>query len=467
MAYTKIHPIKTTVDKAIDYVTNSQKTDEKLLVSSFACTEQTAYMEFEITRNKFKYTGENLAYHCIQSFKPDEVTPEQAHMIGIQTADELLKGKYEYVISTHVDRGHIHNHIIICGVNFESGLSFGTEHDRKNNPAWKQLRKISDDICLENKLSVISMPEKGYGKCYYEWLQEQRDNSYKGKLKRAVDDCILSAESYDDFLKKMQTEKKYEYKIRGNSLSFRAEEQERFTRCSRKNFGWYYEPEQIKKRIERQIKKRSAKLTENNGFIEVNDNNSVGLNRWAALKNMQEASRALNLLSDYGIGSAEELEEKISEQYDRKFDLVQQLNGYEKTIREQRELLKMLNAYWETKEVHDKFIELKEKSKADSTALRINNFKSEHHRELTTFNSAKEWLRERYTGTSLPNRSVLEMKITEEESKRETLLQEYHDIKKSLKTLENAKEKMEKYFEIEQKEQKKLRENWNKYLIKC
>ncbi|MDE5859884.1 MAG: relaxase/mobilization nuclease domain-containing protein [Oscillospiraceae bacterium] len=70
-----------------------------------------------------------------------------------------MKGKYEYVISTHTDRGHIHNHIIICGVNFENGLSFGTEHDRKNNPAWKQLRKISDDICLENKLSVIAMPE--------------------------------------------------------------------------------------------------------------------------------------------------------------------------------------------------------------------------------------------------------------------------------------------------------------------
>lgn len=445
MAYTKIHSIKCTVDKAISYITNPEKTDGKILVSSFACSEPTAHLEFEKTRTKFNYLGKNLAYHCIQSFSPDEVTPEQAHQIGIQTADELLKGKYEYVISTHTDRGHIHNHIIICGVNFENGLSFGTEHDRKSNPAWKQLRKISDDICLENKLSVISMPEKGYGKCYYEWLQEQHSNSYKGKLKNAIDQCIMTADSFDDFLAKMKNDMKYEYKIRGSSLSFRAEEQERFTRCSRKSFGWYYEPEQIKKRIDRQIRKRSAKLTKETGFYQIHDENAVGLNRWAALKNMQEASRLLNMLSDYGVGSIEQLEEKISEQYDRKFDMIKELNGYEASIKGQRELLKMLNTYWENKSVHDEFLKSGAKEK----------FKHEHSRELAIYSTAKEWLREKYTGSSLPNRAVLEMKITEEESQRETLLEKYHDLKKSLESLETAKEKFDKYLEMQQHERDK------------
>lgn len=449
MAYTKIHPIKTTLDKAISYIVNPEKTDDNLLVSTFACSEQTAYLEFAKTRERHKFKGENLAFHCIQSFKPDEVTPEQAHKIGIQTADEFLKGKYEYVISTHLDRGHLHNHIIICGVNFENGLAFGTEHDRKNNPAWKQLRKISDDICLENKLSVISMPEKGYGKCYYEWLQEQRDNSYKGKLKRAIDDCILSAESYDDFLKKMQTEKKYEYKIRGNSLSFRAEGQERFTRCSRKRLGWYYEPEQIEKRIARQLRKRTDKLVKDNGFYHSNDENAVGLNRWAALKNMQEASKILNVLSDYGIGSVPQLEEKISEQYDRRFDVVKGLNDYEKEIRSQRELLKMLQTYWNTKAVHDDYLKCSDKEK----------FKREHSRDLSIFQSSKEWLKERYTGTSLPNRSVLEMQISENESKRELLLDEYNSLKKSLKTLENLHEKIETYLDVERSEQQRKKAN--------
>lgn len=445
MAYTKIHPIKSTVEKAIAYITNPEKTDEKILVSSFACSEQTAFLEFEKTRNKHHYSGKNLAYHCIQSFKPDEVTPEQAHRIGIQTADELLKGKYEYVISTHIDRGHIHNHLIICGVNFENGLSFGTEHDRKNNPAWKQLRKISDDICIENKLSVIEMPEKGYGKCYYEWLQDMKKNSYKSKLKNAIDSCVMTSENFDDFLNRMQNEMNYEYKIRGHSLSFRAEEQERFTRCSRKSLGWYYDPEQIKKRIDRQVKKRTATISKDTGFYQINDDKAVGLNRWAALKNMQEASRLLNFLSDYGVGSVEQLDEKISDMYDQRFDVVQKLNDYESSIIEQRELLKMLNTYWKMKAVHDEFLRSSSKEK----------FKREHSKELSIFNSSKEWLREKYTGTTLPNRAVLEMKITEEETQREALLENYHDIKNSLNSLETAKGKIERYFELERDERKK------------
>ena len=444
MAVTKIHEIRCTVDKAIDYISNPDKTDKQLLFSAFACNELTADIEFESTRNKFNYASNCLAYHCIQSFKPGEVTPEQAHKIGKQTADELLQGKYEYVIATHINRGHIHNHIIINGCNFINGLSFGYEHNRKYNPAWKQLRKISDDICLENKLSVIALPEKGYGKCYYEWQQEQHDNSYKAKLKRAIDECILTAESFDDFLKKMQ-KKNYEYKFRGKTLSFRAEGQERFTRCIRKRLGWYYEPEQIEKRIDRQLRKRTAKITKENGFFRSNDENAVGLNRWTALKNMQEASKLLNMLSDYGVGSVEQLEEKISDRYDKRFDIVQALNDNENKIRSQRELLKMLHTYWDTKPVHDEYLRCEKKEK----------FIKEHSRKLAIFDTSKEWLKEKFTGKTLPNRSVLEVKIAETESKREALLEEYHSIKKDLKSLETAHEKIETYLSISQEQERR------------
>lgn len=445
MAYTKIHPIKTTPDLAIAYILNPEKTENTLLVSSFACTAQTASMEFMYTRNLHKATGENLAYHCIQSFKPDEVTPEQAHMIGVQTADELLKGKYEYVVATHVDRGHLHNHIIINGVNFESGLSFGTEHDRKNNPAWKQIRKISDEICIENSLSVIELPEKGYGKCYYEWLRDKQNSSYKSKLKTAIDKCIMTADSFDDFLLKMHNDMKYEYKVRGNSVSFRAEEQERFTRCSRKNFGWYYEPEQIKKRIERQVRKRSAKVINDSGFYHVNDENSVGLNRWAALKNMQEASRILNVLADFGVDSVEELEDKISEKFDKRFDTVDEIKRLEKEIAEQRELLKMLNTYWSTKPIHDEYL----------NAGNSRRFEKEHSKELSVYNASKEWLKKKFKGKSLPNRSVLELKISENESRYNELLEKYHSLKKEINSLNDIREKIDKYFEIEEQEQQK------------
>lgn len=108
--------------------------------------------------------------------------------------------------------------------------------------------------------------------------------------------------------------------------------------------------------------------------------------------------------------------------YDQRFDVVQKLNDYESSIIEQRELLKMLNTYWEMKAVHDEFLRSSSKEK----------FKREHSNDLSIFNSSKEWLREKYTGTTLPNRAVLEMKITEEETQREALLENYHDIKNHL-----------------------------------
>lgn len=444
MAYTKIHPIRSTPELAIAYILNPNKTEDMLHASAFACSVRTAAFEFEMTRNEKNSGCQNLAYHFIQSFNGGEVTPEQAHRIGIQTADELLKGKYEYVIATHTDKSNVHNHIIINGVSFESGLTFSTEHDQFKNPAWKQLRKISDDVCLENSLSVIELPEKGYGKCYYEWLKDKQNNSYKSKLKQAIDQCIMTAGSFEDFLEKMQNDMNYEYKLRGNSLSFRAKEQERFTRCSRKNFGWYYEPEQLRKRIERQVRKRSGKVIMDNGFYRVNDENAVGLKHWAALKNMQEASRQLNILSDYGIGSIEELEETISEKFDRRFDTVDELNSLEREIKSQRELLKMLNTYWSMREVHNDFLKSDDRKK----------FEKEHKRELDIYASSRKWLKENVDGNVLPNRSVLEVKISEKESRYETLLDEYHRIKKDLNTLNNVREKVDTYLKMQQEQDK-------------
>ena len=122
MAYIKIFPIKVTDKKALDYITNPDKTDEKLLVSSFGCSPETADLEFAMTRESAKKNGmdkgNNLAFHLIQSFKPGEVDAETAHRLGQQFADEVLKGKYEYVISTHVDKNHIHNHIIFNAASF-------------------------------------------------------------------------------------------------------------------------------------------------------------------------------------------------------------------------------------------------------------------------------------------------------------------------------------------------------------
>ena len=195
MAYIKIFPIKITDKKALDYITNPDKTDEKLLVSSFGCSTETADLEFDMTREMAKKNGmdkgNNLAFHLIQSFKPGEVDAETAHRLGQQFADEVLKGKYEYVISTHVDKNHIHNHIIFNAASF-------VDHHKyvSNKRSYHKICRISNRICLENGLAT-SMPAEEKGKSYKENMEYHRGTSWKAKLRVAVDKAIWSSVNYD------------------------------------------------------------------------------------------------------------------------------------------------------------------------------------------------------------------------------------------------------------------------------
>ena len=119
MAYTKIHAIKATVDKAIEYICNPDKTDDNIFVSAFACSPETAAIDFKYTLDHCRESSLNQAYHLIQAFSPGEVSFEEAHRIGKELADRLLQGKYSYVVTTHIDKGHVHNHIICAPIRGE------------------------------------------------------------------------------------------------------------------------------------------------------------------------------------------------------------------------------------------------------------------------------------------------------------------------------------------------------------
>ena len=224
MAITKIKPIRGTVNKAIAYITDPQKTDDALLVSSFGCAaSDAAAKEFEWTRNLAAQRGMQIpkviARHLIQSFDIGEVSPEQAHEIGKQFADEWLKGKYEYVIATHIDKGHCHNHIIFNAVNFVDFHSY-----RSNKRTYRELRQLSDEICKEHGLSVIP-PSQGKGMDYKEYTEAKRGTSWKQKLRQTIDRMVITAKDWDEFLKLMQ-EAGYEIKP-GKYISFRAEGQDK------------------------------------------------------------------------------------------------------------------------------------------------------------------------------------------------------------------------------------------------
>lgn len=141
MAVTKIHPIKSTLKKALDYIENPDKTDEKLFVSSYGCSYETADIEFQMLLDQAYQKGNNLAHHLIQAFEPGETTAEQAHEIGRQLADEVLQGKYPYVITTHIDKGHLHNHIIFCAVDMANQRKY------MSYPQYRKARRLTHECC--------------------------------------------------------------------------------------------------------------------------------------------------------------------------------------------------------------------------------------------------------------------------------------------------------------------------------
>ena len=222
MAITKIHAIKSTLGKALAYIENPDKTDGQMLVSGYNCEPQTASIDFEMTavlahkaRNLKRKRSTNLAYHLIQSFSPeDAVTPEQAHELGKKLAFEYTGGKYEYVVATHIDKGHIHNHIMINAVSFYDYKKLRTVPYR----TARQIRDISDRLCMEAHLSVIDDPQK-IGQLYPENAGKKKSVSNRTEIRKRLNFCLERATDYSQFLS-MAKELEIIPTIRGKHISY-------------------------------------------------------------------------------------------------------------------------------------------------------------------------------------------------------------------------------------------------------
>lgn len=222
MAITKIHAIKSTLGKALAYIENPDKTDGQMLVSGYNCEPQTASIDFEMTavlahkaRNLKRKRSSNLAYHLIQSFSPeDAVTAEQAHELGKKLAFEFTGGKYEYVVATHIDKGHIHNHIMLNAVSFYDYKKLRTVPYR----TARQIRDISDRLCMEAHLSVIDDPQK-IGQLYPASIGKKKSVSNRAEIRKRLNFCLERASDYSQFLS-MAKELEITPAIRGRHMSY-------------------------------------------------------------------------------------------------------------------------------------------------------------------------------------------------------------------------------------------------------
>ena len=436
MAVTKIKAIRGTLSKAIAYILNPEKTDEKLLVSSYGCASETAAREFEWTRKIAEQKGMNpvriIARHVIQSFEIGEVTPELAHEIGKQFADEILGGKYEYVLTTHIDKDHVHNHLIFNAVDFVNYHAY-----KSYKRIYYDMREVSDRLCKENGLSVIP-PSQNKGMGYKEYTEAKRGTSWKQKLKQTIDRLVITAKDYDDFLRLMQ-EAGYEIKT-GKYISFRAEGQERFTRS--KTIGENYTEERIKERIAGRTPRRSQRQTTPKGISLIGDIqerirliDSKGYEHKAKLTILKEAARTLNYLTENNLLQYADLEKKVEDVHSSYDRTGKELKGVEARLREVQPLIKNISNYQRLKPVYDAFQKAKDKP----------GFKAKHEAELVIFEAARSTLLAMRGDEKLPSLKTLQAEQQRLLEEQQRLYDERAKLKKEVKQIETIKSNVDTF----------------------
>lgn len=261
MAYTSVIPVrrldqsvkyvmnkeKTTavsLEDAIGYAANRSKTEQSCYETAFACTLESAFADMRHTKKRWHKTGGVQGYHLVQSFAADEVTPELAHWIAQELADRVLGGRYEYVIGTHLNTGHIHSHIVWNSVSRIDGKKY-----HSNGKSYvTQIRAVSDELCRKYKLSVIDTENSNHvAKPYAEWLAEKNNQpTWRTAIRQDVDDAIRQSLTWRQFVAALQ-DKGYELQFNRKYPVLRPPGKERFVRF--KTLGKRYTPEVIQNRL--------------------------------------------------------------------------------------------------------------------------------------------------------------------------------------------------------------------------
>ena len=483
MAITKIHAVKASVQKAVDYICNPDKTDGKLLVDSFACGAMTAGEEFRFALSHGNGRGDNKAFHLIQSFAPEEVTPEEAHRIGQELAERLLKGNHSYVLSTHVNTGSVHNHIIFCAVD-----NFEHKKYLDNKKTYRILRGISDDICREHGLSVIGMDSIQKGQSYKEWMSEKAGVSWKTALRNNIRECIAGADTYEDFLRLMRGKG---YEIKGEMLpygrdedgskipkyiSFRAPGYHNFVRGCERSLGKGFTKEEIARAIaggslrrklngrlstpqkdvpfwtgvdperpvrnvadakKRDVLKYSSIKPALINTSEDRFQSSPGLKRWAEKKNLQAAAHVYA-----EVGSLTSLEKRISEAEQALADINEEIVKNRETVSELKELAVYVQNFEKYKGYDTRYRNAKDKEK----------YYESHESQLMIFDAAVRHIRSRGLDPDKVSYEQVMQGIQRLKEKNDSLLEGSRSAKNDIRDMNKQMELIREYMGMEQKQ---------------
>ena len=360
----------------------------------------------------------------------------------MQLAKEILGGKYEFVLTTHIDRDHVHNHLIFNAVSFADH-----RHYHSNKRSYHEIRRASDRLCKEHGLSVV-VPGQNKGKSYIEHTAAQAGTSYKAKLKTAIDRLIPASADFEDLLHRLQQEG-YEIK-RGKYVSCRASDQERFTRM--KTLGVDYTEDAItariagRSRLSRQPKQRDGKISL---LIDIQNNikaqENAGFAHWAKLNNLKQAARTMNFLTEHGIDSYGELESRLAAVSDRRDSAHASIKEIEARTAELSLVMKHAATYRQLKPVYDRYRQSRDKEK----------FLRGHESEIILFEAAARKLKKMGT-VPLPSTESMKTELAALAAKKDTLLAEYRTARSQAQEYETIKKNVDALLSVPKEQAARL-----------
>lgn len=445
----------------IDYILNPAKTDGGLWVSSYKCDPATAAAEMLLARQIYRNNGvrqpgrdkEVLAYHIRQAFKPGEITPEDANRIGYELAQRMTKGRYQFVVATHIDKNHIHNHVIFSAVSEDAGRRF-----RDFLGSAKAVRKISDRLCLENGLSVIENPKRGK-KDYGKWLGDKRPLSAQEKIRAAIDAALAQHPAdFAAFVRLMEAAG-FQSKRRGNSLSFLAPGQEKYTRLREKSLGADYTEDAIKERIagrrvvssSRSKAPRQTPARKVNLLIDIQSKLQAGKGRgyeqWAKVFNLKQMAQTLSFLEENGLLEYAQLETRAKDSTARFNELSGIIKRAEGRMAEIAALQKQIANYSKTREVYAAY----------RKAGYSKKFLAAHETEILLHKAAKAAF-DKLGLQKLPTMKTLQAEYTELLAEKKKAYAEYAAAKKEMQEVLTAKANVDKLLGSEPEKPEKEKE---------
>ena len=373
------------IREKIDYAINPAKTEKGELVTSYECDQKTAASEFALMRKTYlnitghHRDGEVISYQLRQSFKPGEITPEDANNIGRELAARFLKGKHAYIVATHTDKAHIHNHIIFCATTLDCRHKF-----RNFLGSGRALARLSDQICMEHKLSVVGDPR--YRDSNYDhWLGDKVKYSHRDQLRMAIDEMLQNKPDGFAALMRLLEEAGWEIK-QGKQISFRAPGASRFIRMD--SLGEAYSKaalESVLSGEKQHIPFQSRRMKRQISLLidiqeKMQEGKGKGYENWAKKFNLKQLASSMAYLSSHDIKTYEQLTALVDEAVHRNDELLSRIQSAEARLKEIAEIKKAITNYLKTKDVYAEW-----KKSGYSSA-----FQAEHEEQIIIHKAAKK-----------------------------------------------------------------------------